>query len=1179
MPKTLNEWINENRGQPQTGEENFLALQEMSSALNALHDNLVDQLAKENPVTLQLSEMSRSLLSLAEQSNTLVNSAPEIIQNADVIIEDEDELADDDNIINTSSNRRPAAAQAAPDAAMKWDQAVNSLAGINLLLQENYKEMISSGAADNDAQRNVDMNAIFGGLELLNKFYGIEVDLAPLRKEYDDRQKATDLRPQNIMHEFRQNYEKPIELAPEYLGYVQGIDDALSDIHTGRLGINIEAIEISSDEHSELAAAAERLKRAFADPDIWNDPAEKIAALEQAKQKALAYRKQKRDDEGVIYSDETARKVDEGQLTAEELERGTIHQTRSVRRVVEEPPLVEGGPVRRRNVTENIEEDVQIFRPGSTAGQKRYDGAKKLIDAVNAINSKYQKELEAAKKDLENASKGDAALVNNRKLLRELNRLDDDLNAKRFAGLFSGSSTAHDNLKNSVAELKKALDPKDIRTARTDKLEALKKAKEMAEKYIEKNAGAGSDMGRTRLDAAEKILQIANDELAVVQNAMTVKDDFTTNFKKWSEERKRLLGDEDDKKQMINNEEPAKNEITKAKAKALDGLFDNAERLVDLEKYIDGFEMYSLHQDSTITAESTLGNKLTAVRELIASGNKEATADATFYKERQKLQNVSAMFTQQEYKDIFKACEKATAQENFKDKEIVNYGNVMYETLANANLFYGAKFDLVGMKKAALDAHNELVQEAAEKKAGIEARKKYLDTAAKSQQDRVKDWSERFPCDLEDIEDYEITDPKVIEDVKALDKFSKDIEALRSETFIQSFNELAGADKRIQFTNLMIGVRSAAYNGDDLRNKQNLEDWKELLPAIDELKAFLAEGNNYDLLVQAAKNASEKDAEGRLEFTDFRKSLDGFVKGMNKFHDTKIPERELDTSRLEAEIKMEQPADLDAAVRKAQQELKDMNEEYDMPAKDEMAEYLKTIIAANILKVQKPDDCDMRELRATADAVGDAEAFDELLRSTDPEILYSQALSNGGANLFSKFRSLDENPDVEDEIEKDDNVLDDAGSELSDDNEDADEMEDDDNDLEEEDILESTLKDAQDRIKQNQSAAKKDPEYSPALDLKTVIAVNLIKRQKWENVVVGEIMDVRNSLDHLPEYESMQQNVPEDTQISYALDGDGGRLFDSFMSQRNVLKAKGKNITKDDYHKQKRAEMDMDSFI
>ncbi|MBR3666596.1 MAG: hypothetical protein IKN66_05490 [Ruminococcus sp.] len=79
--------------------------------------------------------------------------------------------------------------------------------------------------------------------------------------------------------------------------------------------------------------------------------------------------------------------------------------------------------------------------------------------------------------------------------------------------------------------------------------------------------------------------------------------------------------------------------------------------------------------------------------------------------------------------------------------------------------------------------------------------------------------------------------------------------------------------------------------------------------------------------------------------------------------------------------------------------------------------------------------------------------------------------------------------------------------------------------------------------------------------------------------LIRELNGLNDDLNELPEYEPMNKNVQEDKRIEYALDEDGGRLFDSFMSQRNILRQQGKNVTKDNFHKEKRAQKDMENFI
>ncbi|SDB58480.1 hypothetical protein SAMN02910317_03067 [Ruminococcaceae bacterium FB2012] len=1034
MPKTLNEWLQDNKNNDNAilGNGTYEQMQNMAEQLNNLHDNAIEVFGTENEATLGLSKAARDILSLVEQSLTLTTDNDLLADNI---------IGEDDNIIDTSSNRNKGVNA---DASLKWEQAVEALNGLNAMLSRDFKSYIDMGAADSDASKKVNMNAIFDGLTALNRSYGITVDQGPLKKNYAERQE-----PLLVLPSAKEKYSNPSEITAEFTAAVRNIDVAVNDIHAHRYGL----IEGSSDEHEQMSAAAERLQKAFADPDLWSDPAEKLAALEEAKKKAIAYRRKKRSDDGVQYDAEASKKIDEGTLTQEEFEGGYVINNRKDVRFVEVP-----GQQQRQRVEQVVTEHLNVYEPDSNAGKTRYKGARKLIDAVNAISNSYKKDLEAAVEALNEAKDHDPALTNNSKLIRELNDLNDDLNAKHTTGLFSGSSTAHDNLKKSVEALKKALDPKSLPTARTDKLEALKTAKEMATKYIEKNAGASSDMGKNRLSAAQKILDLANKEISVVEETMNRKYLLSYDYLTWKNEFAAIKGGQDP--------------ISKAKKASLDKLSKNIKALEVI--YREMPESENSGKKKKISAETASDDKVKKLFETLGYAAMENCE--YFYSSRKDLTLLSSVMTEEDYKKVFSTCDELRKDDYEND---VNHAEAFLESIETSNLLFGTKFDL----KTAHRIHKQYLQKITAEK--LEQSRKEAEAkqekAAKDQGNinaqnyRLPQWKKRFPCKPDQLDDFGVTDPEIIKNVKELDSFSKALDGLNEHNMKKAISTIFPDNDAEKLTELLNDLKAGVYTGDQIDSSPEAkEQWGRFLTNVMEFKKFLNDGTNYDKLMRAAEIGTEMDADEYSDYTDFRKCLWDAVKGLNKFHGLNIEEREPDLSPVDAK-----------------------------------------------------NDADDYE------AVYEAGSSSMIKSGNDEEY-----------NIENK------NDEPEDDMDED---------------------------IEEND-LEKALKDAQENIRK----AQKDPkaaDHPIESDFTTIIAVNLIKRQNWENVTLGDIMDVKNSLYELPEYESMNKNVQEDKRIEYALEEDGGRLFDSFMSQRNILRQQGKNVTKENFHKEKRAQKDMENFI
>ena len=1025
MPKKLNEWLEENKGHDLTGFglDSFEQMQNMAEALINLHDNAVEVLGDENEATLALSEVTKNILSLAEQSLNLTEKDTKSAKNSgNIIIEDDDNIIDNDNNINNINNDNNKKDDKV-EAARKWEQAVAALNTLNVLLNRDFKAYMDMGAADPKANKKVNMNAVFDGLDLLGKSYGIDAKQESLKKNYVDRQKITSAVPYTIFPEYEEKYSKPAETGEDYTAAVNSINGAISDIHSNRYGL----IEGSSDEHDEMADAAERLKKAFADPDLWADPAEKLAALEEAKSKALAYRRKKRENQNIQYDAETSHLLDEGNLSQAELE------------------------------------NLDAFEPGSTAGKDRYRGAKKLIDAVNTITRRYKTELKEASVALTTAKKFDPALVNNDKLLISLDELDDDLNAKHRTGLFSGSSSAHDKLKKSVEALRKALDPKSLPSARKDKLAALKTAKEMASKYIEKNEGAGSNMGERRLDAAQKIFDLADKEIAVMEAAMTRKNDLSFNFKAWNDE--------------VAKADNAHDPISKSKKAALDKLSYNAYALEKVYGYMP--EAVNSGEVKKISKEMAADDKLINFYYLLIEANTDDRS--VFYKNRDKLKKLSQVMTNEDYEKILWTCDRLKKhRENNEEEEIINYPKAFIESIETANLLFGAEFDLKTAHAIyrAQEEKNLAARRATERKKAeeMQARQNEKLEKIKAQNERLKQWEERFPCKPDKLKSLGITDPEIIKNVNELDSFAQALEGLNEINMRIAIKAVYDSDVADKLINTLSGLKAGAYTAEQIKKSPEAkEQWGNFMIAAKDFSEFLKNSRNYDRLISIAAAGTQVDAEEYEDFTDFRKCLCDVIKGLNKFHGLEIEERKVDLS-----------------------------------------------------------------------PIGDKDAKDN--NKPAPE-----------GDIENKEEDKNINNIVIDKDEKNLIVIDD-------------------DEPEEEDDLERALKYAQSNLEKAKSGAKVADNFVET-SLKTVIAVHLIKKQKWENVKLGEIINVRNTMDELPEYESMKKNIPEDKLTEFALDGDGGRLYDSFMTQRTNLRKQGKNITKDNYHKEMREKINMETFI
>ena len=462
MPITVEEWRNNQRPANRNrntkyAPEDEAALLSLADALDNMRKNGVLAISDKNDAFDKLDKFSSSIKKLANASSELASLVPghEIVKGK-FIIADEDEATD------------------------RFNEAMNDLNEFGSIMQRDLKDLLLLGTADRDAQNNVDIDGVFEGFETLSRLYGIDIPMQELKKEA----KAY-FSPEWIINEYDEKYssDNEIEDINDYNDELDAIDTALNNIHTNhRFVPDVRMLEFSSPEHERLVKAADRLKKAFADPDLKHEPAEKLAAIAEAKEMGLAYRKQKNDDGG--YS--------------------------------------------------------------TNMGETRYIGAGNLVSIADALSETVGKQLTENINDIAKIKTVDPLLSNNDALLQQLGEIDKDLNARHRTGLFSGSSREHKWLCDAVNELKSALNVTTISEARKNKYYALKKAKAMAENYVHEkkyenyksdddtNFKPASRMGRKRYEAALKIIELADTQIEAMRETIQTKTkNMHNNTKVW----------------------------------------------------------------------------------------------------------------------------------------------------------------------------------------------------------------------------------------------------------------------------------------------------------------------------------------------------------------------------------------------------------------------------------------------------------------------------------------------------------------------------------------------------------------------------------------------------------------------------------------------------------------------
>ena len=1040
MPNTYQKWIKSHKkGQTRFTAADVTTLRDFAQALDDLRANAVNALGGENQSTKDLSEMSRNILSLAQQSSDLAFSADVDAANnkANADINADEAIRDDAiDLVNDILNEAGIAGNAeegldepikeedAP-TVRKWEEAVMFLSGqedkpaqapkakednedkdkpakgLDKMFDRDFKQLLEIGVTDPDAPKNVNMQDLYNGLDLLNSMYGITTDVESIRKTYDDRQKA--IQPSRILPELAETYDDPI-YPDQYFDAIDFISSGIDELHSTHVGLKFDMLQFSSPEHDALLKSADRLKKAFANTDFYDDPEEKLAALDDALAKAKAYRRKKREDAGVELDDEDAKHIDEDNLTDEEKE--------------------------------------AAWYPRSDAGIDRYSGAKKIIQAANLIKHKLKSKLRTAKADLKFAKKNDPALKNNRAIWDELDAIDPDLNAKRDSGWFSGSSTEHQQLKDSVDELRLALDPKNVVLARQKKLDALKKVKAQALNYIgKKSEDPGSEMGKKRLSAAKKLLNLANKEIAVVENAMNCKKTSVNDFHSWE-------------KLFSNSTSP----VYKSKHKEIDKLTDFASFLnKSTRDYLPG-------SDDELTAvmneASPSGIKARSLFRCIIDA--DSLDREVWYSNREQLRVISKAMNDTFFKDMFKAC--TTAQNemiDYDDNDIDKYSDAFIEVLELSNKHYGTDFPVDRAKTVFAQAEQELQDRRNKEKESV-----------KAQKERMDEWSEKYPCSPLDAEDFEITDPDTLTNIEDLAEFGNAIKYLDDEAITRYIDEHGDAQVRDRYREIIEGLKAAAYTGDDLESRSAQTEWNNLMITVRDFKEFLAEGDNYNLVIRAAEEATKAGAKKYEDYTNYRKCLYDTLTGLNKFHNADIEVRDIDISPVELDV--------------------------------------------NDLDLDVPDD----ELDDNKEIIAGAQI------NSDDEDEYDNAFE-AESNIRSRS------------IISPNKVID----------------------------LNDALKQAQENIR---DMYDKENDEAPSCDdidndLKTILAVHVLRKVSDEKTCThGELEQYKNNVKSMGEYAHMKTFEDDEKIYSDAVEGNGGRLYDTFMKQRKIMKDKDEHIVKDD---------------
>ena len=858
-------------------------LQDFVQALFAMRENLVKSRGKiDEELSGRITDIGRDVLDLVEMSLDAAGPQLPNIDNNALINDDLNIINTDSNNINNINNDN----ELTDD--VRWRRVTGRLTDLNVFLSTNLNDIVTLGAVDDDAENKVDMNAFFTGLSVLKNVYDVNTDQASFRKTYDDRRKA--VQPAWVLPSYESEYDpqspkykQPEPLSQKYTRAVNDIDSAIDYIHTNPTGIpDFRILESSSPEHQALSESADRLKKAFENPDPLADPIEKRAAIREALKQARAYRRKKRHDDDYHYEEEA--EIDE---LEKPLNNNNILVKIGIQNAMNTPDEVELNII---TAEQKDAEHAQTFAPDSSHGRDRYFGAAKLF--VLAKDLENEMVLENAAKHLRTARHYDPALSGSKKLLDSLNALDEDLNARHRGSLFSHSSTEHDELKKSVEALKTALDQKNLADARRQKLDALITARDKARKYVEqKRKDAGADinddqwqpdsktrMGRRRYNAAMQILKLTEAEIAVVENAINVKRDPRTDFDQWTFANRASNEAGENKKNDLGTDSL----IYRERA-------EEYERINDLSVQLDDLKgsLYGIGSNNTTDENSPVGNKLDALLKSAREANSWRREDWIEHHAKVK-RYFDLINNEKDLRELFRACDRADTA------AAPGHANALISFLELANKHI-SELDIDHVK---------------------EVHRKYeLDMSAidKAHAEKLEKWREAYPFSANRYVFRELNDPKLEKRVIEINNAEKAALRLTNGELASLFGRITDNETSERFVSVMNDLDNLFMTGKDLNKKENLEAWKRSGRTIQELKELLTTGDNYARLCIAADRLDKQ----RGYKTGFIEDLDSLIKVLNTHLDAGIDMNPLKQKYYEyttVSIGAERFADLDNEV-------------------------------------------------------------------------------------------------------------------------------------------------------------------------------------------------------------------------------------------------------------------------
>ena len=1052
--------------------ETAVKLREAAAQLDTIRENFAAEYGDGNELCIKLSRFSQDLNTLAQKSQW---------------------LADPDN----------AGDDAYDDNVKAWEKALANTAKLDSFFKNNYEDLLLFGAAGTDAAVKPDTRKLMEGLQELDRIYGVKTDTDFIKNSYNKYSRS---RTQRVMYDYAKKYDKndcdyeaPKPNHADFDKALRVLPDTIKDIHTKYM---LSPFELSSPEHKKLGDAAERLRKAFENPDLNYDPDEKIAAIEEAIAMADAYRKKKNEDKGFDLNDEEF----------------------------------------------DIEESPAYWDMGTT----RYNAATRLYNIGQTLRNKAGSQLATASDDLKGALKQDPALKNNGTLLSSLNGLDADLNARRKGGFFSGSSEEHRLLKESVADLKKALSPLKLYDAREQKYEALKRARDQAQYYIDRKredagvapgaawTGPGSDMGKSRYKAAQKILKLASDEMKVmeaeVRKKITPQNSYRMNNELKADKKGSLVRDAY-QSQYRGLENTVNNNVEELRGsgfiKYLPGGWDIREhiRAMDEENF------------GNVTAESPVGLKvgafLSALNSLDHVKTEAAEPDNAFKhpewtKEQMKNADRYESKSESYYIGIWNK-KKETAEElgeMLADKESMEQILLAFEKAEAESEDYKDHTDKF---LEAVDAANEKFKLELDDKIA-DARKICQDfkerriQLSQAHEKRLEDWKEAFPCKADEIEDYEIEDQADIDRINEMDKVRKAVKAIASGSLAVKVGEETDFETENTFSEVSQNLKELWRTGDNFEGDDGAEKWKKLGTAVDDLKIFLNTGDNYAKLMIAADKA-EKELDDDAEHLDLQDSIDTVIRGLNKYLDAGID--------LEAlEIKADE-------YNKAHQ-----------PVKNNAGNGLDESMLSEDAPVNRAFDNGEQ-------AVYDDDMFD----ADEPE---NKADKGSKDKIEKEIDELDGEKLVDDNSsemsDKEDNKSElsneeDNKSELGENDEEPEninEPEEDEDDYELVDT-EAKIKEAQDSIRAKTGNAINKPSLEAIDDeLRTIAAINIAKL-RGPRLVNYDFKRGKESVADMSAYKDMKKIADPDKVIQAATSGSGGLLLETMKNAKDKMSDLEKN--------------------